>query len=76
MTGPAAAIPAGPPALDDLAARLFRALYWEFDLHTVGGIHIAVPAGTPCFAGPSLGAIARQISAGQHSARPAPGTPA
>ncbi len=60
MTGSA---PPGRPARDDLAARVFRALYKGFDLHTVGGTHIAVPKGTPCFAGPSLGDISRQISA-------------
>jgi hypothetical protein len=68
MTGPA---PAGPPARDDLTARVFRALYQRFDLHTTGGTHIAVPKGTPCFVGPSLGDIARQISA----ASAAPGPP-
>lgn len=46
------------------------ALYPAFDLHTVGGTHIAVLAGTPRFAGPSLGTIARQISARQHPAQP------
>ena len=73
MTCPSPAIPAGPLACGDLTARLFRALYREFDLYTVGGTHIAVPAGTPRFAGPSLGTIARQISARQHPAGPALG---
>ena len=56
-------VPAAPsqPA-GDLTARLFRALYQEFDLHTVNGTYVVVPKGTPWFAGPSLGEIARQIS--------------
>ncbi len=61
-----------------MTARVFRALYAGFDLHTVGGTHIAVPKGTPCFAGHSLGDIARQISDREHPdpAALAPGTPA
>ena len=53
----------------DLTARVFRALFTCYDLRTIGGTHIAVPKGTPCFAGPSLAGIARQIS--EHAARPA-----
>ncbi len=49
-----------PPALP---ARLFRALFAQFELRTIGGVHIAVPAGTRWYAGTSLGEIARQISA-------------
>lgn len=58
MTG----IPAAQPGRDDLTVRIFRALYAEFDLRTVGGMHVVVPRGTPWFAGHSLGEIARQIS--------------
>ncbi len=65
MTGPA---PAGPPARDDLTPRLFRALSRGFDLHHIGGTYVVLPKGTP-LSGPSLGAIARQISAPD----PAPG---
>jgi hypothetical protein len=72
MTGPVPAMPASQPSRDDLTARLFRALYRGFDLHTFGGTHVAVPKGTACFAGPSLAAIARQISA---ASAPAPGPP-
>jgi hypothetical protein len=50
------------PVRDDLTVRLFRAMYAEFDLRTIGGIHVVVPRGTPWFAGHSLGVIARQIS--------------
>jgi hypothetical protein len=50
------------PAHHDLTSRVFRALYREFDLHTVAGTHVAVPKGTPWFCGVSLGSIARQIS--------------
>ena len=45
-----------------LTARVFRALYPEFELRTVEGLHVVVPRGTPCFAGSSLGDVARQIS--------------
>jgi anti-sigma regulatory factor (Ser/Thr protein kinase) len=61
-----AAAPDGRPYRDDLAACVFRALYAGFDLHTVHGTHIVVPAGTPWFAGPRLGEIARQISEAEH----------
>lgn len=72
------ATPAGQPPPDDLtAARVFRALYTQFDLHTVGDTHIAVPKGTPCFAAPSIGQIARQISDHEYHdpAAPSPGIP-
>jgi hypothetical protein len=61
-----AAAPDGRPYRDDLAACVFRALYAGFDLHTVHSTHIVVPAGTPWFAGPRLGEIARQISKAEH----------
>jgi hypothetical protein len=65
------------PGRDELTLRLFRAMYPEFDLRTVGGIHVVVPRGTPWFAGTSLGEIARQISEFEHPDRdPAdPGSP-
>jgi hypothetical protein len=51
-----------PPDLVAVSARLFRRLSGADDLHT--GVHVVVvPAGTPCYAAPSLGGIARQISA-------------
>ncbi len=71
-TGPAPAAPASPPPPDDLTARVFRALYAEFDLHTVGDTHIAVPKGASCFAGRSLGEVARQISDREHQDPPSP----
>ena len=46
----------------DLAARLFRALYDDYDLHTIGDIHVAVPKGAPCYVGRTLSEIARQVS--------------
>jgi hypothetical protein len=70
MTGPAPAAPPGRPGGDDLTARLFRALYQAYDLHSVAGIHVAVPKGSPFFAGPTLGVIARQISDHEHPAPP------
>ena len=62
--------PATQSLPDNLTARVFRALYRDFDLHTVAGTHIAVPKGTPCFAAPSLGEITRQISDHEHHALP------
>jgi hypothetical protein len=58
---------------DGLTLRLFRAMYPEFDLRTVGGIHVVVPSGTPWFAGTSLGEIARQISEYEHPDQDQPG---
>ena len=58
MTG----TPAAQPDRNDLTVRIFRSLYAEYDLRTVGGMHVVVPCGTPWFAGNSLGEIARQIS--------------
>jgi hypothetical protein len=53
MTSPGRAVP------QDLAARLFRALYDYYDLHTIGELHVAVPS------------CATQISGirGEHSSR-------
>jgi len=74
MTG----VPAAQPGQDKLTPRIFRALYTEFDLHTIGGTHVAVPKGTPWFSGRSLGEIARQISEYQypHADRPPASSPA
>jgi len=58
-TRPAAV--AGPDP-DELTARVFRALYPQFDLRRVQGTHVAVPRGAVWFAGPTLGDVARQIS--------------
>jgi hypothetical protein len=58
--------PAAQPGRDELTLRVFRVLYAEFDLHTASGLHVVVPRGTPWFAGPSLGEIARQISEHEH----------
>ena len=57
---------AGQPAPADLAARIFRALYPDFDLRTINGTYVVVPKGTPWFAGRSLGDIARQICDHDH----------
>ena len=66
MTGPEPVIPSTQPPPSNLATRVFRALYRDLDLHTVAGIHIAVPKDTPYFAAPSLGEIARQIRDHEH----------
>jgi hypothetical protein len=47
---------------DELTPRVFRALYPDHDLRTVVAVHIAVPKGTPWFAGTSLADVAVQIS--------------
>ena len=62
----AAPAAAGQPGGDDLTARIFRALYQEFDLRAINGTYVVVPKGTPWFAGHSLGDIARQISDHDH----------
>jgi hypothetical protein len=47
---------------DELTPRVFRALYPGHDLRTVAAAHVAVPKGTPWFAGTSLAEVAIQIS--------------
>lgn len=68
MTDPEPTTSATQPPPDNLTARVFRALYQDFDLYIVAGTHIAVPKGTHCFAGSSLGEVARQISDHEHHA--------
>jgi hypothetical protein len=51
---------------DELTARVFRALYSQYDLLTIGVIHIVTPKGTPVFISDSLGQIARQLTSHQH----------
>jgi hypothetical protein len=54
---------AGGPVPDGLPGLLFRGLYGGgYDLHTVNGVHVAVPKGTPVFAGATLSEVAWQIS--------------
>lgn len=61
MTGTAASGDARRRVCGDLTIRVFRALYRDWDLHTVAGTHVAVPKGTSWFSGVSLAGIARQI---------------
>ena len=75
MTGPPPAAPAVPSPPGDLPARLFRALYQDYDLRAVGGAYVAVPTGTTCYAAPTLGEIARRISAREHPGPEPPGPP-
>jgi hypothetical protein len=70
VTDPGPAVPAGSPACEDLTARVFRALYAQFDLHHAGGTYVVTPKGTPLLASRSLGDIARQLTT-----RPLPGLP-
>jgi hypothetical protein len=58
----------------DLAARLFRALYDDYDLHTIGDLHIAVAKGAPCYTGRTLSEIARQVSDCDQEGQNPPGT--
>jgi hypothetical protein len=51
----------------DLAARLFRALYTDYDLYMTGDIYVAVPQGVPCYSGRTLSEIVRQVSDQQPS---------
>ena len=74
MPGSDQASTAGQPGRDDLTTRIFRALYHDYDLLTIGPVHIVTPKGTPVFTGHSLAQIARQIS--DRPAPAAPGTPA
>jgi len=54
---------AGGPVPRGLPGLLFRRLYGsDYDLHTVNGVHVAVPKGTAVFAATTLGEVARQIS--------------
>lgn len=53
---------ASRPGGDELTALVFRALYGAYNMHSVEGVHVVVPRGTPFFAGSSLGDVARQIS--------------
>jgi hypothetical protein len=60
----------------DLPARLFRALYQEYDLHPAGGAYVAVPKGTACYAAPTISEIARRISRDRPGPEPPePGRP-
>ena len=77
MTATASASPEGHSGCDDLTPRIFRALYPDFDLLTIGVVQVVTPKGTPVFIGDSIGQIARQISDHEHGAPVArsPGTP-
>jgi len=68
--------PAGHSGPDDLTPRIFRALYPDFDLLTIGVTHVVTPKGTPVFTGDSLGQIARQISDHEHGAPAVPSSAA
>jgi len=76
MTGTPSVSPAGHSGPDDLTPRIFRALYQDFDLLTIGVTHVVThvvtPKGTPVFTGDSLGQIARQISDQEHDAPAVP----
>ena len=75
MTGLPPTTPAASSPPGDLAARLFRALYQGYDLHPARGAWFAVPKGTACYAAPTLGKIARQISVREYPDPHASGRP-
>jgi hypothetical protein len=50
------------PHPDNLTSAVFKALYREFDLITIGETYVVVPAGSLVFVSNSIGAIAVQIS--------------
>jgi hypothetical protein len=58
------------PSPRDLTALIFQGLYPRYELATVAGIHVVTPRGTPWFAGPSLGTIARTISDYEYQGTP------
>ena len=74
MTSPAPA-PRQAPLHRDLTARVFRALFTDLDLHTIGCTHIAVPKDTACFAASTLSDLARQVAAARHPDPPASAPP-
>ena len=47
---------------DNLTSAVFKALYLDYDLMTIGGAYVVVPAGSLVLTGSSLGHIARQIA--------------
>ena len=55
----------------DLAAAVFRALYQDYELRTHGALHVVTPKGTPVYISPSLGRIARHLSAPRPDPAPA-----
>jgi hypothetical protein len=67
--------PANPLQPCDLPAIVFRALYPGYDLHVISGTYLVLPKGTSWYAGPSLGAIARQLSRHQDQPGPAGAAP-
>jgi hypothetical protein len=47
---------------ENLTSVIFRALYREFDLLTIGTTYVVVPKGTLILAGDSLGQICRALA--------------
>jgi hypothetical protein len=60
VSGPAGVRPAVEATL---ATRVFRALYRDYELHHLDGIHVVARKGDPVWIGASLGRITREISA-------------
>jgi hypothetical protein len=60
------------PGTYDLTARTFVGLFTDYDLHDLPAGYIALPKGTPVFAGASLGELARQISIASSYEQPRP----
>jgi hypothetical protein len=63
MTDTTSASTASQPGRDDLAPRIFRALYESFDLLTIGVIHVVTPKGTRSLSAiPSAKSLARSAT--------------
>jgi hypothetical protein len=79
MTAP---VPAVPPPPEDLTARVFRALYPEFDLHALAGTYLALPLAPPATPprpsarSPARSAAASATSRTRRTRRSAPACPA
>jgi hypothetical protein len=50
------------PGTYNLTVRIFSGLFTDYDLHSITSGYIALPKGTPMFAGASPGEVALQIS--------------
>jgi hypothetical protein len=66
MAGTTPTYHVGQPGCDDLTSRLFRAMYRQFDLRTIGDTYIVVPTSISWYSCYGLEEIPRQISGHEH----------